>query len=75
MHILSKKIQQKRFWVDNIDYSDEEIMDAVLIFSHILGNRFKKSSDISIEWAVAFGNEIRELTKKYTWVDTKTFYK
>lgn len=58
-----------------VEYSDAEVMDATHIFSHILGNRCNKSEGASIERAGEFAREIHEIVKKYTGVDTQTFYK
>lgn len=57
------------------DYSDEELMDAILIFSHILWNRYNKSGKATLEWAEEFWNELYAFVKKWTWLDTKKFYK
>lgn len=58
-----------------IDYSDKEVMAAVIIFSSILWNRTNKSEKANAENAGNFWKELHKLVKKYTGVNTRTFYK
>jgi hypothetical protein len=70
---------------DNIDsqykYSDQSMMDALLVFNAVLGNiaihrmQEKKTTLKSGEiCAQDMGNELRNFVKKWTGIDPHTFY-
>ena len=58
-----------------IDYSDEEVVDATMIFAHVVGNRFKKLPDCTVEKAKEFWAAIHKMVETYARLDTKEFYK
>lgn len=58
-----------------INYDDEDIMNAVMIFSCILWNRLNKSDKASIKNAEEFWDAIHKFVEKYTDINTKEFYK
>ena len=64
------------------EFSDRDVMNVILTFSTILGNRSthkmyngKIPLEYSLELAEEFGEEIHKLALKMSGVNTKFFYK
>ena len=58
-----------------IDYSDEDVMNAVHIFNAVLWTRYSKRSKSTEEWAQTFWETIYKFVLKYTGINTRKFYK
>ena len=58
----------------HIDYTDQDVMNAVHIFNSILWNRHNKSEKASTERVKKLWNELHKLVLEYTDVNTKIFY-
>lgn len=66
----------------NIEYTDEDVIAATLMFSHVLGNRMihlytdeRASIGLSQHLAATFGEQIQIITKQMTKVDISLIYK
>ena len=58
-------------WAYMLEYSDEDVFNAVYIVNHVLMNRAIKSGHISNEEvAVNLGREFKDSIKKYSGIDT-----
>ena len=53
---------------------DEALMNAIILFRHTLFNIAYHQNKMTEENATELGNEIYELIKKYTNINTRTFY-
>jgi len=75
-HFLEMDIENETGVMPSFNYhfSDEDVMNATLIFSHVISNRHCKSTDASIARAEVFGAALHKLVLAYANVNTKTHY-
>jgi len=57
-----------------IDYSDEDVMNAVQIFASVLWTRYNKSWESSEAKAHIFWHTIHKFVLHHTGINTKKFY-
>ena len=58
-------------WAYKLEYSDEDVFNAVYIVNHVLMNRAIKSGHISNEEvALMLGREFKDSIRKYSGIDT-----
>lgn len=62
-------------WSYHLDYTDEDVMNATVIFNHIICNIGIKRGLIDEAKATEIGERIHALIKDATGVDSKEFYK
>ena len=55
-------------------HSDDAVMDATIIFKHVLFNVGYHKGLLDEHTVAELGNDLHTLVKKYVGVDTKTFY-
>lgn len=58
-------------WAFYLDYSSKDVMNAVLVFQHVLSNVGIKAGKINAENAVTFGKRLHDLIKDMTGIDTR----
>ncbi len=62
-------------WSYHLNYTDEDVMNATVIFNHIVSNVGIKRGLIDETKATEIGERIHTLIKDATGVDSKEFYK
>lgn len=81
--VASMMLELDSSWQSSqIIMTDEDVMNATLIFQSVIGNRFChkcieqwKSITDSMNKAEEMGNKLSDYIKEHIWLDTKTFYK
>lgn len=72
--LLEFEIKLEELNLPQGQYTDDSVMDACIIFKHILFNVGIYKGLVTEKNAAKFGEDIHKMIKKYTGVDTKTFY-
>ena len=58
-------------WAFYLDYSNKDVMNAVLVFQHVLTNVGFKAGRIDVEKASEFGKRLYALINDMTGIDTR----
>ncbi len=72
--ILGFEVKTEEVGIVPDKYKDDALMNATVLFRHTLFNIAYHNNLIDEDKATALGNELYEIIKKYTGIDSRTFY-
>lgn len=72
--LIDFEIGIEKYKITPTKYSDDAVMDATILFRHVLFNVGFHKKTMHMENVENFGNELRDIILKYTNIDSRTFY-